>query len=144
MRFKPPKLYSFQSPPCVEHAYTGIAFGLASRTYPKDTQLNNLLHSAIRMQVQGVAQPCNLFTQSISLSNIQSPTSVGAHPQVDRTGFSQISTAISPAQRSLSSPLREVRDDQLEADSIRTCENLVELRRIELLTPCLQSRCSPS
>jgi hypothetical protein len=27
------------------------------------------------MQVQGVAQPCNLFTQSISLSNIQSPAS---------------------------------------------------------------------
>ena len=53
-----------------------ITPSFASRTYPKDTQLNNLLYSGIRIQAQGVAQPCNLFTQSISLSNIQSPASL--------------------------------------------------------------------
>jgi len=53
------------------HVSITLARRLACRTYPKDTQLNNLLYSGIRIQVQGVAQPCNLFTQSISLSNIQ-------------------------------------------------------------------------
>jgi hypothetical protein len=74
-RFKSPKLYSFQSPPCVVHVRPEVApkerSRLPCRTYPKDTQLNNLMRPGIRIRSQGVAQPCNLFTQSISLSNIQ-------------------------------------------------------------------------
>jgi hypothetical protein len=42
------------------------------KDYSKDTQLTNLLPSqGTNPKEQGVAQPCNLFTQSISLSNIQ-------------------------------------------------------------------------
>jgi len=68
------------------HVSTSLARRLLCRTYPKDTQLNNLLYSGIRIQVQGVAQPCNLFTQSISLSNIQVASSTDAHPEVDEPG----------------------------------------------------------
>jgi hypothetical protein len=45
--------------------------------YPKDTQLNttvpdtNLRYCASRLLRKSPAQPCNFFTQSISLSNIQ-------------------------------------------------------------------------
>jgi len=74
-RFEPLKLYSFQSPPCVVHVQPEAApkerSRLSCRTYPKDTQLNNLMRPGIRIRSQGVAQPCNLFTQSISLSNTQ-------------------------------------------------------------------------
>ena len=48
-------------------------FNLRSRKdYSKDTQLTNLSASqGTNPEDRGVAQPCNLFTQSISLSNIQ-------------------------------------------------------------------------
>jgi hypothetical protein len=120
----------------------------ASRTYPKDTQLNNLLYSGIRIQAQGAAQPCNLFTQSISLSNIQSPAFAGAHPQVDRTSWrvssqrSRLTTQ--PCSKIVIQAYFSIWVTSFGQTLSGNCGNLVELRRIELLTPCLQSRCSPS
>src|SRR5271170_4389574 len=119
------------------HVSTTLARRLACRTYPKDTQLNNLMYSGIRLQVQGVAQPCNLFTQSISLSNIQSsdlltPTLRWIEPIHDGS---------EDPQKILLTDRYPIRITSFKQTLYL---NLVELRRIELLTPCLQSRCSPS
>ena len=76
------------------------------------------------------------FTQSISLSNIQSLHLEGPALRRLKPAGPAIEIADQPASRSASS--------FNGGDQETAIDSLVELTGIEPVTPCLQSRCSPS
>ena len=90
------------------------------------------------------------FTQSISLSNIsQTPARfAGVHPEVDLSSAKAFTCRENLSPRKAQSPnlwtFRFEQETRPLTNLFKNSKNLVELTGIEPVTPCLQSRCSPS
>ncbi len=138
------ELYAIKSPPCVGHVRPeSLPVSHAAhilKTLNQTTSRTPEYDSRYKVLLSLVIYLPNRFRCQTS----KSPTLAGAHPEVDEPGPHAIrgSRAALPKDRcpgKLGAPI-------FKQTLFARCKdrNLVELRRIELLTPCLQSRCSPS